>query len=119
MRCGARSSDAFVSDVIRGQSASPIANGTLYLEYTRCVVASLRRRASTTVAVCSAFEAIKRAVPADAFAFSDPLREEQFNVWLGDGRTVGRLHFDEFDNLLTQLSGKKTFLIYVGGVGAG
>jgi jumonji domain-containing protein 7 len=30
-------------------------------------------------------------------------------MWLGDGRTVGKLHFDPFDNLLVQIEGKKTF----------
>jgi jumonji domain-containing protein 7 len=33
------------------------------------------------------------------------------NIWLGDGKTVGKLHFDEFDNLMSVESGKKTFRI--------
>lgn len=32
-------------------------------------------------------------------------------MWLGDGRTVGKLHFDPFDNLLIQIEGKKTFYV--------
>ncbi|CAM9422558.1 unnamed protein product [Ectocarpus fasciculatus] len=30
-------------------------------------------------------------------------------LWLGDGRTVGKLHFDPFDNILYQVQGKKRF----------
>ena len=37
------------------------------------------------------------------------LRQGKAHAWLGDGRTVGKLHFDAFDNLLVQLVGAKTF----------
>jgi len=30
-------------------------------------------------------------------------------LWLGDGDTLGKLHFDQYDNLLIQLQGSKTF----------
>lgn len=30
-------------------------------------------------------------------------------LWLGDGDTVGKLHFDQYDNILVQLEGSKTF----------
>ena len=33
------------------------------------------------------------------------------HFWLGDGRTVGKLHFDQFDNLLVQLVGSKKFFL--------
>jgi len=33
------------------------------------------------------------------------------HLWLGDGKTVGKLHFDPFDNLLVQLEGQKSFTI--------
>lgn len=30
-------------------------------------------------------------------------------IWIGDGNTVGKLHFDAFDNILVQLEGSKKF----------
>ena len=33
------------------------------------------------------------------------------HLWLGDGHTTGKLHFDPFDNILHQLSGSKTFFM--------
>jgi hypothetical protein len=37
------------------------------------------------------------------------LLQGKAHLWLGDGRTVGKLHFDPFDNILVQLAGAKTF----------
>lgn len=38
--------------------------------------------------------------------------EESRNIWLGDGKTVGKLHFDPLENLLTMIKGSKTFTIF-------
>ena len=40
------------------------------------------------------------------------MQETLTNIWLGNGRTVGKLHFDEYDNLLCQISGKKTLTLF-------
>lgn len=40
------------------------------------------------------------------------LRREHFNVWVGDGRTVGKLHFDPFDNLLAMIAGTKRVTLF-------
>jgi hypothetical protein len=40
---------------------------------------------------------------ADGFAWADFLDREMTNIWLGNGRTLGKLHFDPFDNLLCQI----------------
>jgi jumonji domain-containing protein 7 len=32
-------------------------------------------------------------------------------LWFGDGNTVGKLHFDAFDNILIQMEGSKTFRV--------
>ena len=39
------------------------------------------------------------------------LKGGKAHFWLGDGRTVGKLHFDQFDNLLVQLVGSKKFYL--------
>lgn len=39
------------------------------------------------------------------------LRLAHKNFWLGDGRTVGKLHFDAFDNLLVPLQGRKIVMM--------
>ena len=33
------------------------------------------------------------------------------NIWFGNGKTLGKLHFDAYDNLLCQISGSKNLLI--------
>ena len=40
------------------------------------------------------------------------LAQAHFNIWLGNGRTLGKLHFDPFDNLLAQVAGEKHFTIF-------
>jgi hypothetical protein len=46
------------------------------------------------------------------YAISGPLlRNGRAHLWLGDGHTVGKLHFDPYDNLLIQLEGNKMFLL--------
>jgi len=44
--------------------------------------------------------------------FAEFLKLEHFNTWLGDGSTVGKTHFDEFENLLFQMSGEKKFTVF-------
>jgi jumonji domain-containing protein 7 len=43
-------------------------------------------------------------------AFS-PLLQGKPYLWLGDGETVGKMHFDPYDNLLIQYEGSKSFRI--------
>jgi jumonji domain-containing protein 7 len=40
------------------------------------------------------------------------LTRRQLNLWLSDGNTLGKLHFDPFDNLLCQVSGTKHITLY-------
>eukprot|EP01128_Nolandella_sp_AFSM9_P001201 TRINITY_DN11309_c0_g1_i1.p1 TRINITY_DN11309_c0_g1~~TRINITY_DN11309_c0_g1_i1.p1 ORF type:complete len:554 (-),score=66.98 TRINITY_DN11309_c0_g1_i1:65-1627(-) len=40
------------------------------------------------------------------------LTRAQFNVWMGDGKTLGKLHFDPFDNLLALIAGEKNLTLY-------
>jgi peptidyl-lysine (3S)-dioxygenase / protease len=36
-------------------------------------------------------------------------KETEAHIWFGDGRTVGKLHFDRPDNILVQIAGSKEF----------
>ena len=38
--------------------------------------------------------------------------EDSRNIWFGDGKTIGKLHFDPFENLLTMIHGSKEFLLF-------
>ncbi|KAL5473204.1 hypothetical protein EMCRGX_G027656 [Ephydatia muelleri] len=40
------------------------------------------------------------------------LHKHHLNMWLSDGRTLGKLHFDPYDNLLCQLSGEKRLILF-------
>ena len=40
------------------------------------------------------------------------LKRRHLNMWLSDGNTLGKLHFDPFDNLLCQLSGTKHVTLF-------
>ncbi|PIK52306.1 putative jmjC domain-containing protein E-like [Apostichopus japonicus] len=43
---------------------------------------------------------------------ADFLQLKHLNIWLSDGKTLGKLHFDPFDNLLCQIRGKKQLIIF-------
>jgi len=51
-------------------------------------------------------------VDVDLPDFASFLHEHSTNLWLGDGLTVGKLHFDPFENLLAMVSGSKRFTLY-------
>lgn len=36
--------------------------------------------------------------------FQGLLKRDHLNIWLSDGRTLGKLHFDQYDNLLCQVN---------------
>ncbi|XP_059175798.1 jmjC domain-containing protein E-like [Physella acuta] len=44
--------------------------------------------------------------------FLNVLELKHLNIWLSDGNTLGKLHFDPFDNFLCQISGEKHLLLY-------
>lgn len=44
--------------------------------------------------------------------FQGLLKRNHLNIWLSDGRTLGKLHFDQYDNLLCQISGKKQVMLF-------
>ena len=51
----------------------------------------------------------------------EPGREKQFftdlkllhsNIWIGDGQTLGKLHFDEYENALAVIKGVKEVILF-------
>ncbi|XP_077997049.1 bifunctional peptidase and (3S)-lysyl hydroxylase Jmjd7-like [Glandiceps talaboti] len=40
------------------------------------------------------------------------LSRRHLNIWISDGNTLGKLHFDPFDNFLCMISGKKQLIIF-------
>ena len=53
------------------------------------------------------FPELKRDVVEPPF-LREFLRKSHFNLWFSDGRTLGRLHFDPYDNFLAQVFGPLT-----------
>ena len=39
--------------------------------------------------------------------FFGELELKHSNIWIGDGQTLGKLHFDEFENALAMIRGSK------------
>ncbi|KAL5006392.1 hypothetical protein ScPMuIL_015198 [Solemya velum] len=44
--------------------------------------------------------------------FKDLLKLQHLNFWLSDGNTLGKLHFDPYDNFLCQVSGTKEVIMF-------
>ncbi|XP_006818312.2 bifunctional peptidase and (3S)-lysyl hydroxylase Jmjd7-like [Saccoglossus kowalevskii] len=42
----------------------------------------------------------------------DRLIRKHLNIWISDGNTLGKLHFDPFDNFLCMISGKKELILF-------
>ncbi|KAL8618973.1 hypothetical protein ACOMHN_018356 [Nucella lapillus] len=44
--------------------------------------------------------------------FENVLKLAHLNIWLSDGNTLGKAHFDPFDNFLCQISGEKEVMLF-------
>ncbi|KAG9398658.1 hypothetical protein AC1031_014440 [Aphanomyces cochlioides] len=49
---------------------------------------------------------------APKFDWAPFLKLDVANLWFGDGKSVGKLHFDPFENLMTMVAGRKEFILY-------
>merc|ERR1712037_837219 len=59
----------------------------------------------------NAFAILKPDVPQITKYFHE-LELHHQNIWIGDGQTLGKMHFDEFENGLVMIKGSKQFLVY-------
>ena len=56
------------------------------------------------------FEKLKMDVP-EIELFKE-LHLKTQNIWIGDGQTLGKMHFDEFENAMVMIKGSKQFMVY-------
>ncbi|ESO97617.1 hypothetical protein LOTGIDRAFT_152707 [Lottia gigantea] len=83
-------------DLIQSISNSNYKNVSAYLEYS-----SIREYFPELESDIEEMEFIKGI-----------LHLKHLNIWLSDGNTLGKTHFDPFDNFLCQISGKKEVILF-------
>eukprot|EP00049_Salpingoeca_infusionum_P016098 m.324128 g.324128 ORF g.324128 m.324128 type:complete len:519 (+) comp16008_c0_seq4:132-1688(+) len=84
------------SDFMELLSRPRNASGSAYLEYTE---------------IASTMPSLLKDLPGVA-PLGHLLETKHVNMWLSDGNTVGKLHFDAFENIMGMLRGSKTFIVY-------
>ena len=84
------------ADADAGADAAAAALPSLYVEY---------------LSIPGSVPELKDLVRAPAVGAAAGLELARENLWLGDGRTVGHLHFDAFENFLCPIEGTKTVLM--------
>ncbi|RUS81923.1 hypothetical protein EGW08_010309 [Elysia chlorotica] len=82
-------------DLIENISRGNTANMSAYLEYS---------------SIADYFPELKSDIKE--LEFINMLELASLNIWLSDGNTLGKLHFDPFDNLLCQISGEKHVTLF-------
>lgn len=69
-------------------------------------------RASFYLEYCSLDRLGDLAADVPRLAASSRLKLARANAWIGDGATRGKLHFDPYENLLTQVDGSRTLVLF-------
>ncbi|KAK3728899.1 hypothetical protein RRG08_051549 [Elysia crispata] len=82
-------------DLIENVSRGNTVNMSAYLEYS---------------SIADYFPELKSDITD--LEFINMLELASLNIWLSDGNTLGKLHFDPFDNLLCQISGEKHVTLF-------
>ncbi|XP_066275807.1 uncharacterized protein [Branchiostoma lanceolatum] len=83
-------------DMIEETARLEVKNMSAYLEYS---------------SIPQYMPTLQADIPGFPFV-NDLLSRRHLNMWLSDGNTLGKLHFDPFDNLLCQISGKKEVILF-------
>ena len=60
--------------------------------------------------ISSHFDELKKHV--EELELFNELKLRHQNIWIGDGQTLGKMHFDEFENAMVMIKGRKQFLVY-------
>lgn len=60
--------------------------------------------------ISSHFDELKKHVKELDYFKELKLRHQ--NIWIGDGQTLGKMHFDEFENAMVMIKGRKQFLVF-------
>jgi len=60
------------------------------------------------------FEDLKKEISEPGFEkdFFTQLELKHSNIWIGDGQTLGKLHFDEYENALAMVKGAKELILF-------
>ncbi|XP_066275806.1 uncharacterized protein [Branchiostoma lanceolatum] len=82
--------------MIEETARSEVKNMSAYLEYS---------------SIPQYMPSLEADIPGFPFV-NNLLTRRHLNMWLSDGNTLGKLHFDPFDNLLCQISGKKEVILF-------
>ncbi|BFZ04950.1 hypothetical protein BsWGS_07989 [Bradybaena similaris] len=83
-------------DLVENISLGLVKNMSAYLEYS---------------SIANYFPELIEDIEEMQF-FRNVLELSHLNIWLSDGNTLGKLHFDPFDNFLCQISGEKQVLLF-------
>lgn len=83
-------------DLMEGIGNGSIVNASAYLEYS---------------SIPNYFPDLRDDITEMPFLHGH-LAFQHLNIWLSDGNTVGKLHFDPFDNFLCMIDGKKELTIF-------
>ncbi|KDO23104.1 hypothetical protein SPRG_11948 [Saprolegnia parasitica CBS 223.65] len=79
-------------------------------------VDKLRRATNSSTSYYLEYLSLTTYVPellADipSYAWADFLKLEVQNLWFGDGKSVGKLHFDAYENIMVMVAGSKEFVL--------
>ncbi|XP_074660772.1 jmjC domain-containing protein E-like [Tubulanus polymorphus] len=72
-------------------------NVSAYLEYT---------------SLADYFSELRDDISEMPFVEGVGMKLKHTNIWLSNGKTLGKLHFDPFDNFLCQISGRKESILF-------
>ena len=83
-------------DLMESIANGSISNASAYLEYS---------------SIPNYFPELREDIAEMPFVDNN-MDLKHLNIWLSDGRTLGKLHFDPFDNFLCMIDGKKQLTLF-------